>query len=154
MAVRQTAESVADAVKLPLAQHGVRQVRVVVSVGVRCQRPDTRVLQPCPETADQALARSVEQRTDSQGHEPMMASHRQVGTAADTRDRGWAPYWAETTHRLVMRGRGSDVGDVGGEEVDSGAVAVAAVAVVVLDGAGVDLAGRCALFVVLTTAIA
>ena len=37
--------------------------------------PDSRVLQPCPEAADQALARSIEEHANSQGHDPMMASH-------------------------------------------------------------------------------
>ena len=101
-AVGEAAERVADAVKLPLAQHGVREVRVVLPVGVRCQRPDSRVLQPCPEAADQALSRSIEERANSQGHEPMMASH-QTGAPGRARPRS-----AQSRRNSAARLRGSN----------------------------------------------
>lgn len=72
-AVREAAEGVADAVELRLEQHGVREVRVVVPVGVGCQRPDSRVFQPRPGVRIGALASAVEERADSQDHHPMMA---------------------------------------------------------------------------------
>lgn len=72
-AVRQARKRVADAVEIPLEQHGIGEVGVVVPVGVRRERPDSCVLEPSPEVTNQALPRSVEERADGQGHESMMA---------------------------------------------------------------------------------
>jgi hypothetical protein len=52
---------------------------------------------------------------------------------------GSRPQWAESPYPPPNR---LDASDVGGEEVDSVAVEVAACAVVVLGGPGVDMAGE------------
>jgi hypothetical protein len=64
----QRLDRLADRSHVELTEHGIRQVRDVVTMGMRRGRPDALRLQPVPQLPDRPVGQRVEDQADAYLH--------------------------------------------------------------------------------------